>query len=223
MNRLFNAEACRTTESRILALLTRGAADVVSPSSLSSPRAVGDAVQSFLEAHLAEFLPSEAVSEVRAGRSRRSMEDMAFRDRAGAYYAVDVKTHNVATAFNRPNLISVQRLADFYRNDANTFLILQVDYRIDGDRLRYEACRLCPIEHLSWNCLTLGALGWGQIQLADANRVEIDPVSSRREWMLQLCEKVLAFYGAEMEKIRKRGSWFKTVRRHWLTQPAAHE
>ena len=39
------------------------------------------------------------------------MEDLAFKDLNGKYYAMDVKTHNLDTNFNMPNLISVKRLA----------------------------------------------------------------------------------------------------------------
>jgi hypothetical protein len=38
---------------------------------------------------------------------------------------VDVKTHREETAFNMPNLTSVDRLARFYEDDANFFVMLE--------------------------------------------------------------------------------------------------
>lgn len=38
------------------------------------------------------------------------MADLAFKDPDGFYYIVDVKTHRLGTAFNMPNLTSVERL-----------------------------------------------------------------------------------------------------------------
>jgi hypothetical protein len=59
-----------------------------------------------------------------------------------------------------------------------------------------------PIEFLSWDCLTIGALGWGQIQIADA--IKIDWGCSRRKWMVRLCDVMLDFYPREIDKIRER-------------------
>ena len=111
--------------NEILAHLREHASEIVSGSLLSSPRVVGDAVQEYLaERGLPEVLAKYGIS-VRDVFSKRAMEDMAFKDSRSNYYAVDVKTHNVDTQFNMPNLISVRRLATFYKNDdKNNFCIL---------------------------------------------------------------------------------------------------
>ena len=111
--------------NEILAHLREHASEIVSGSLLSSPRVVGDAVQEYLaERGLPEVLAKYGIS-VRDEFSKRAMEDMAFKDSRSNYYAVDVKTHNVDTQFNMPNLISVRRLATFYKNDdKNNFCIL---------------------------------------------------------------------------------------------------
>ncbi|MBC6957825.1 MAG: hypothetical protein DWB44_16835, partial [Chloroflexi bacterium] len=46
--------------------------------------------------------------------------------------------------------------------------------------------------------------GWGQIQIANANRIIIDSSQSRRTWMLNLCDTVLDFYPREIAKIEER-------------------
>ena len=76
-----------------------------------------------------------------------------------------------------------------------------------------------PIEFLGWDCLTIGALGWGQIQIANANRVTINPGYSRKRWMLEFCDALLEFYPKEIVKIGERVTRFEQVREHWLQKP----
>ena len=97
------------------------------------------------------------------------MADLAFTDADGFYYVVDVKTHNLDTHFNMPNLTSVERLARCYEDDRNTFVVLQVQYLVKSTQLVVKKAHFVPIESLAWDCLTIGALGWGQIQIANAN------------------------------------------------------
>ena len=43
-----------------------------------------------------------------------------------------------------------------------------------NSKLIFEECKFVPIELLDWSCLTLGALGWGQIQIANSNNIVIN-------------------------------------------------
>ena len=201
---------------KILEILNRDAQSIVSVNSMSSPRSIGDAVQEFL-AHkgLAEALSKIGISHIDSDFSRRSMEDIAFEDNNGNYYAVDVKTHNLSTQFNMPNLISVRRIANFYRNDSNTFCILIVSYKVVDNKLEYGECYFAPIEAFSWDCLTLGALGWGQIQIANANNLQFNQTVSRKQWMLDMCDRLELFYNEEIGKIVERKDWFGTIRQEW--------
>ena len=202
--------------NKILGILNRDAQTIVSVNSMSSPRSIGDAVQEFLAKEgLAEALLEIGISHIDSDFSRRSMEDIAFEDNDGNYYAVDVKTHNLSTQFNMPNLISVRRLANFYRNDSNTFCILIVSYEVVYNKLEYRECNFKPIEAFSWDCLTLGALGWGQIQFANANNLQFNQLMSRKRWMLDMCDKLETFYDEEIGKIVERKDWFSKIRQDW--------
>lgn len=202
--------------NKILEILNRDAQTIVSVNSMSSPRSIGDAVQEFLaQRGLAEALAEIGISHIDSDFSRRSMEDIAFEDNSGNYYAVDVKTHNLSTQFNMPNLISVRRLANFYRNDSNTFCILIVSYEVVDNKLEYRECNFKPIEAFSWDCLTLGALGWGQIQFANANNLQFNQLMSRKRWMLDMCDKLETFYDEEIGKIVERKDWFSKIRQDW--------
>lgn len=72
-----------------------------------------------------------------------------------------------------------------------------------------------PIEFIDWECLTIGALGWGQIQIANANNIKILPQNSRRDWMLKLCDALMLFYPREIEKITDRIQRFEDVKLFW--------
>lgn len=143
------------------------------------------------------------------------MADLAFEDAAGFYYVVDVKTHRLSTKFNMPNLTSVERLSRFYEDDRNYFVVLMVAYDIEDLHAVIEQVTFVPIEFLGWDCLTIGALGWGQIQIADSNRITINPRYSRKSWMLDFCDTMLEFYPKEIAKIDRRIERFKKIREEW--------
>jgi hypothetical protein len=134
-----------------------------------------------------------------------------------------VKTHRIDTVFNMPNLISVERLARFYEDDENYFVVLEVAYAVTGTHIQVEHVHFVPIEFLSWGCLTIGALGWGQIQIANSNRIDIVPGGSRRDWMLALCDRLFEFYPQEIDKIGERIAYFQKVKERWLARTDAGE
>lgn len=200
----------------ILALLNKNCQHIVNKISLTSTRAVGDAIQEYI-AQKGLPLALKGV-DIENEFTRRSMEDVAFSDKEGNYYAVDVKTHNLTTRFSMPNLISVQRLANFYKNKQNNFCILIVSYETDGNKIIYKDCYFKPIETFSWDCLTLGALGWGQIQIANASKLKFCKSQNRKKWMLELCNNLEEFYNAEIGKIKERKAWFTEIRKYWEKQ-----
>jgi hypothetical protein len=167
-SQIFYSDAHKIVEDRIKTFLNEQK-DFLSGSTVKSPRAVGDAIQDILSANLQSMLGRDLCAEYSSEFARRAMADLAFLDCQGFYNVVDVKTHRLSTKFNMPNLISVERLARFYEDDKNYFVVLMVSYDIDGLRAVIEQVKFVPIEFLGWDCLTIGALGWGQIQIANSN------------------------------------------------------
>lgn len=191
-----------------------GHEDFLSPHTASSTRAVGDAIQDILSENFQKLL-GDVCGECSSDFARRAMADVAFTDPAGIYYVVDVKTHRTDTKFNMPNLTSVERLARFYESDSNCFVVLFVSYTIEGNRAVISEIRFVPIEFLGWDCLTIGALGWGQIQIANSNYITLKPQYSRKTWMLEMCDALLEFYPKEIDKISKRITRFEGVKDLW--------
>lgn len=212
-NSLFSRDEYKKVEKRIKKFLN-SQADFLSPRTLSSTRAVGDAIQNLLADNFKIIIGNHS-KEYSSTFARRAMADLAFTDKEGFYHIVDVKTHRLDTHFNMPNLTSVERLARFYEDDKNYFVVLFVAYNLQEGHVEVKKIHFVPIEFLSWDCLTIGALGWGQIQIANSNRI-ITTAQSRRKWMLELCDTLFEFYPAEIDKIKERIEYFKKVKARWL-------
>lgn len=210
---IFYTYKYKEIEKKILSFLN-AQKDFLSKRSMNSPRAVGDAIENIICENF-ETILGGAINEYSSSFARRAMADLAFTDKDGFYYIVDVKTHRLDTKFNMPNLTSVERLARFYEEDLNYFVLLKIDYQVEGSKVAIKHVTFAPIEFFNWDCLTIGALGWGQIQIANANIVNITPKTKRKSWMLELCDTLLEFYPKEIGKIGERIIRFKQVRKFW--------
>lgn len=215
-SKIFHTDAYKEIERAIKDFLTRQT-DFMTPATINSPRAVGDAIERLLVDNFGEII-GDFAKEYSARFARRAMADFAFADRDDFYYVIDVKTHRLDTHFNMPNLTSVKRLSRLYEDDANYFVVLKINYTVDKSELAFEQVTFAPIEFISWDCLTIGALGWGQIQIADANKVAVLPRYKRKDWMIEMCDAILGFYPSEVLKINERIDYFKRVKRHWQTK-----
>ncbi len=184
-NTIFSTDNYKKLESRVLTLLN-SQPDFLSIATRNSTRAVGDAIQDILSENLPNIVGDLGINTT-AEFARRAMADLAFNDNSGFYYVVDVKTHRLDTAFNMPNLTSVERLSRFYEDNNNYFVILKIDYSVEGTSATVKKVTFIPIEYLSWDCLTLGALGWGQIQIANSNFIKVLPGNSRKKWSVYSC------------------------------------
>lgn len=216
-SRLFHTDEYVIIQERVRDLIN-SSPDFLSGNTAQSPRAAGDAIENIIAASFDEIL-GEHCGEYSSNFARRAMADLAFTDRDGLYYIVDVKTHRTDTRFNMPNLTSVERLARFYEDDVNFFAVLLVKYAVEGVRATVSDVVFVPIEFLGWDCLTIGALGWGQIQIANSNFVSVNPDYARKQWMLEFCDVMLEFYPKEIAKIGERASRFEAVREFWLRKP----
>lgn len=213
-SKLFHTDEYLAVQTRVRDLIN-GNPDFLSQNTAQSTRAAGDAIEDIVRRSFDQIL-GPVCAEYSSEFARRAMADVAFKDVDGLYYIVDVKTHREDTKFNMPNLTSVERLSRFYEDDNNYFTILMVSYSVAGNTARVSEVKFVPIEFLGWDCLTIGALGWGQIQIANSNFVTVRPGYSRKQWMLELCDVMLEFYPKEISKIGDRVSRFEQVREFWM-------
>jgi hypothetical protein len=213
-SQIFYTNTYKKVEGEIKVFLNKYP-DFLSKDTAESPRATGDAIQHILEEGFEDIIGGFS-KKYSAGFARRAMADLAFTDKKDLYYVVDVKTHRLETKFNMPNLTSVERLARFYEDDKNYYIMLMIAYDVvSGVHIRVEKVYFLPIEFLSWDCLTIGALGWGQIQIANANNIVVRHAYSRRKWMLELCDTLFEFYPREIDKVKGRIEYFKKAKKRW--------
>ncbi len=213
-SKIFDTEIQTQIEEAVIKLVN-SEKGLMSKRALQSPRAVGDIIQGLLENKFDNIVPKGILKEFNSSFARRSMADFAFTDKDDFYYVVDNKTHNLDTKFNMPNLTSVERLARFYEDDSNYFILLLIAYKVVNDKLKVKSCRFVPIEHIDWKCLTIGALGWGQIQIANSNNIVINPKQTRKKWILGLCDRLEEFYPKEIGKVKERIKHFEKIRKNW--------
>jgi len=211
---LFFSDRYLTVQTQVKDFLNKQE-DFLSASTAKSTRAAGDAIQEILSEHFPAIVGDDVCGNYSSDFARRAMADLAFEDPANLYYVVDVKTHRLSTKFNMPNLTSVERLARFYEDDKNHFVLMMIAYDIEGIRAVIANVTFVPIEFLGWDCLTIGALGWGQIQIANSNHITVNPGYSRKKWMIELCDTLLEFYPKEIAKIDKRIIRFQKIREQW--------
>lgn len=219
--RAFNPSDLPQLGKELLTIIKKENRKTVFGDQLDSPRSVGDAVESYMkDCGLRNILWQNFQIKLDDSFGRRAMADMAFEDSNGNKYYVDVKTHNLATDFNMPNLTSVKRINDFYESDKNHFCILIVSYYFSEKKQCFDDskidCKFNLIESFDWECLHLGALGWGQIQIANANNISFYKNISREKWMNTLCVKVCSFYDNEIEKIKDRKKLFIGSQAKWV-------
>lgn len=179
-----------------------------------APRAVGEEVEKAVRENM-NILFQDVAKDYSAQFARRAMADCAFLGVDDLYYVVDIKTHRLDKGFHMPNLTSVHRLSRFYEDNENYFCIMKVNYAIENTKITVKEVVFVPIEFISWSCLTIGALGWGQIQITNADNLTVAPETSRRDWMIEMCDNLLEFYPREIAKIDERISYFRKVKKYW--------
>jgi hypothetical protein len=80
-------------------------------------------------------------------------------------HAVNVKSNNVAKQNYSPNMISIKKMHKWVFEERNELSFIFVDYEEEGDDLKIlSESDLIPIEHISWDCLSIEAQGYGVIQ-----------------------------------------------------------
>ncbi len=195
--------------------------EYLSPKSLNNPRTVGDAIPDLIADNIGKIFNNSSYT-FQTKFTRRSMADLIIQDDLGFNYLIDIKTHNMDTKFNMPNLTSVERLAKLYREGdsykSNYFVLMIFSYTINQSDLMVQKVHFVPIENMHWDCLTLGALGKGQIQIKKAKNIHVDMSLTRKVWMLELCDRLSKFYPNEINKIQDRIKYFEETMRFWESQ-----
>ncbi len=214
MSEIFSSGYYKTVEEKIRDLINEQD-NWLSEQVVKSTRAAGDSIEDIISGNFEVLLGKKYCKSYSSDFARRAMADLAFEDYKDFYHVIDVKTHRLETKFNMPNITSVERLSRFYESDKNYFVLLLVSYDVSDLKVFVRDVKFVPIEYLDWECLTIGALGWGQIQIANSNKVMLKDKPDRAKWMIELCDTLLSFYPKEIAKIDIRIEHFQKIRAFW--------
>lgn len=116
-------------------------------------------------------------------------------------HPVNVKSNNVAKQNYSPNIISAWRLLTWLKDPKNELSFIFVDYEIStaGTVEILRDTGLVPIEHLSWDCLTIQAQGKGVIQRCKP--LKIDQSQDRPAFLKGLGVAYRAYVARERKKL----------------------
>tara|TARA_B100000579_G_scaffold432280_1_gene448833 strand:- start:597 stop:1199 length:603 start_codon:yes stop_codon:yes gene_type:complete len=152
-------------------------------------------------------LKSRIIKESYEAKSKRSIEDVGLVTKDYDDVKIDIKTHDTESELSMPNLISISRLKKFYENDRNLLLYVFVKYINHGNNVQVLQVKVKPIEQINWECLTIGNLGKGQLQITDMNKISFQNFMTRKDWMERLSYDAIIYYQKLIDKIRN--NWIK--------------
>lgn len=180
-----------------------------------SVRTAGDKIPEVLISGIKDILGPFASNYI-FPTSRKKSANIIFDGEDGLKYNIDIITHNIETEFNMPNITSVDKLQELYVDNRNIFVVLLIDYKPSEPRNNIVNVHFTPIEFLSWECLTIGALGAGQIQIRKASVITKIEKYSRKTWMNDFTEHMIEFYVNENYKLSERLLKANRTRLEWL-------
>jgi hypothetical protein len=135
--------------------------------------------------------------------TRKSIGDFLLED--NIQKPVNVKSNNVDKNNYSPNIISAKRLINWLQQDGNELYFIFVNYRKKGTGVEViNDSGLVPVHHISWDCLTIEAQGWGVIQMI--GELKIDKNQDKKSFfsgMKVAYEKYIDKETKKMTKIRE--------------------
>jgi hypothetical protein len=151
---------------------------------------------------------AEYPTQYRKARSVRSPEDFTLVNGDCNNY-FDVKTRQVGTDFNMPNLISVDRLDKMLEDPDTELHYWMIDYRVHEDGT-------CTVEHseirtvwsLPWPALAIQNLGKGQLQISNWSQLATH-VNNRDAWHQFLKAERKRFYLKQASKFQRMADAIK--------------
>lgn len=136
-----------------------------------------------------------------AARTVRSPED--FKLKLDKDYLIDVKTRQLNTEFNMPNLISVDRLDKILSDPAQDLYYWMIDYEVlnNGDcAIRHSEIR--SVWSMPWEAVAIQNLGKGQLQIKNWSKLTVY-LDDRASWLQDLRMMRKIFYLKQADKFRK--------------------
>jgi len=119
----------------------------------------------------------DAYEQIQALMAKKYGQETTTRKAIGDFmlsddHAVNVKSNNVDKENYSPNMISIKKMHEWVFEERKELSFLFVDYsERSGELTILEKTEPIPIEHISWDCLTIEAQGYGVIQMSSARKI----------------------------------------------------
>ena len=165
-------------------------------------RTVGDLIESKVS-EILRNVKSELITEKRAPRSKKSIEDVTLVSNGITYY-IDPKTHDVNSDFSMPNLTSIEKIKKLFLNEKEELVYVFVSYRIENAVINIVEVKVFFIWELDISILGVGALGKGQLQIKNANESLIFTSKGKENWYVDFKKLVQTYLKKQITKIKKQ-------------------
>jgi hypothetical protein len=165
-------------------------------------RTVGD----LIESKVSEILfnsTSELISEKRAPRSKKSIEDVTLVSNGVLYY-IDPKTHDINSDFSMPNLTSVEKIKKLFDTTDKELIYVFVSYAITDGMVIISDIKVFFLWELDISILGVGALGKGQLQIKNANKDLVFTQKGKVGWYGDFKLLMQEFLKKQLIKVNKQ-------------------
>jgi len=114
----------------------------------------------------------DAYEHIQAMMAKKYGKETTTRKATGDFmlsdnHAVNVKSNNIDKQNYSPYMISINKMHEWVFEERKELSFLFVDYSERGGELKIlKETAPIPIEHISWDCLTIEAQGYGVIQMS---------------------------------------------------------
>lgn len=168
-------------------------------------RGVADKIEYFVNEKIGELHSDTIIVE--DATSKKSIEDIQLV--VNPYLIkIDTKSHDLNSAFSMPNLISIDKLRTFYKDDNHYLVYIFIDYITLNNVTTIKSVNVKLVEELSWDILAIQNLGKGQLQIKNMNNDLLCIPANRKEWMSTLKLNAYNYYEKLIEKVKKyQQSW----------------
>ena len=165
-------------------------------------RTVGDLIESKVSEILRNSR-SELITEKRAPRSKKSIEDVTLVSGTVLYY-IDPKTHDVNSDFSMPNLTSIEKIKKLFLNQNEELVYVFVSYRLQNAMINIVDIKVFFLWELDVSILGIGALGKGQLQIKNANNKLVFTSIGKDNWYKGFKKLVQEYLKKQIIKIKKQ-------------------
>ena len=140
--------------------------------------------------------------------TRKAIGDFMLSDN----HAVNVKSNNVDKENYSLNMISIKKMHEWVFEERKELSFLFVDYSERGGKLTIlKETAPIPIEHISWDCLTIEAQGSGVIQMSSPRKIVGN--QTKRDFYRGF---LAAYENTDRRSLRNMKSFPKDLSKIWI-------